>query len=93
MTPRIILCISCLVLAITGAFFAQAADRPRLNPVIEKMEAGQVAYGVWASDFTLAGGAAARRKNADFVMIDMEHSPLWRFDLDSEEGILGQVRG
>jgi 4-hydroxy-2-oxoheptanedioate aldolase len=47
-----------------------------LNPVIEKLAAGKAVFGAIISDFSMSSARTWARSNADYVWLDMEHSPL-----------------
>ena len=47
-----------------------------LNPMIEKLAAGQAVFGPIISDFSMANARTWARSDADYVWIDMEHNPL-----------------
>lgn len=54
---------------------AEDAPAPRINRFVERMESGQSAFGVFASNISLRAGATMAASGLDFVIIDMEHSP------------------
>ena len=47
-----------------------------LNPMVEKLEAGQAVFGPIISDLSMSNARTWARSNADYVWIDMEHNPL-----------------
>lgn len=47
-----------------------------LNPVIEKLAAGKAVFGPIISDLSMQSARTWARSGADYVWIDMEHSPL-----------------
>lgn len=47
-----------------------------LNPVIEKLAAGKAVFGPIISDLSMQSARSWARSGADYVWIDMEHSPL-----------------
>jgi 4-hydroxy-2-oxoheptanedioate aldolase len=47
-----------------------------LNPMIEKLAAGQAVFGPIIGDLSVASARNWARSNADYVWIDMEHNPL-----------------
>ena len=47
-----------------------------LNPMIEKLAAGQAVFGPIIGDLSMANARTWARSNADYVWIDMEHNPL-----------------
>jgi len=56
---------------------AVSAESPvRLNKIIDRLERGEVAVGAFASDRSPDGAAGYARAPLDFVIYDMEHSPL-----------------
>src|SRR5688572_2976049 len=55
---------------------AQLTD-VHLNPVVAKLAAGEVVYGlINAGDLSLANARETARAPVDFVYADMEHNPL-----------------
>jgi 4-hydroxy-2-oxoheptanedioate aldolase len=66
-----------VALALTGACVTRAEDRePRLNRVIELLEKNTPPLGVFVSNVSPRGAAAISSSPLDFIIIDMEHSPL-----------------
>ena len=53
-----------------------AQESVHLNPVIAKLEAGEIVYGLSTQDLSLSYARQAARAPADFMYIDMEHSPM-----------------
>src|SRR5260370_21647083 len=47
-----------------------------LNPMIEKLEAGQAVFGPIIGDLSMTNARTWARSEADYVWIDMEHNPL-----------------
>src|SRR6266851_5859813 len=47
-----------------------------LNPMIEKLAAGQAVFGPIISDLSMTNARTWARSDADYVWIDMEHNPL-----------------
>jgi 4-hydroxy-2-oxoheptanedioate aldolase len=47
-----------------------------LNPVIAKLEAGEIVYGLSTQDLSLSYARNVARAPADFMYVDMEHSPM-----------------
>jgi 4-hydroxy-2-oxoheptanedioate aldolase len=47
-----------------------------LNPMIEKLAAGQAVFGPIIGDLSMANARTWARSAADYVWIDMEHNPL-----------------
>ena len=62
------------LLLVPSALSAQADVH--LNPVIAKLEAGEVVYGLSTQDLSLSYARQVARAPADFVYVDMEHSPM-----------------
>ena len=62
----------------TGRLGAQLAqlEPAHLNPMIEKLAAGQAVFGPITGDLSRVNARALARSNADYVWIDMEHNPL-----------------
>ncbi len=68
---------------------AQAPAPPRLNRVIELMEANKPAFGVFSSNVSVRNGAAMAASGLDFVIVDLEHAP---YDVTQLEGyLLGMI--
>ncbi len=53
-----------------------AAEVKHLNPVIEKLAAGKPFIGFQTSDLSPGNARARGRAEADYVYVDMEHTPL-----------------
>jgi 4-hydroxy-2-oxoheptanedioate aldolase len=47
-----------------------------LNPVIEKLAAGQPFFGVQTGDLSLENARALARADIDYVYLEMEHGPM-----------------
>ena len=62
------------LIVLPGALPAQ--QRVHLNPVIAKLEAGEVVYGLSTQDLALSHAREVARAPADFMYVDMEHSPM-----------------
>ena len=62
----------------TGTLRAQLTPMkpPHLNPAIEKLAAGKPVFGAIISDLSMTSARTWARSGADYVWIDMEHSPL-----------------
>src|SRR4030095_13708913 len=58
----------------TGALSAQEVKH--LNPVIEKLAAGKPFIGLQTSNMWAENARAMARADADYVYVDMEHTPL-----------------
>lgn len=54
---------------------ASAQPDVRLNRVIETLEAGKPAFGVFATNLSHRAGASIAGSRLDFIIIDLEHSP------------------
>src|SRR5688572_16400358 len=56
---------------------AAQPSNPHLNPVVAKLAAGQVVYGLMnTGELSLVNARETSRAPVDFVYVDMEHSPL-----------------
>jgi 4-hydroxy-2-oxoheptanedioate aldolase len=65
------------VLGIAAAADAAAqAQQVRLNRSIETLENGQPVFGIFTGNFSHANARALARSGLDYILIDMEHSPL-----------------
>lgn len=53
-----------------------AQEVGHLNPVIEKLAAGEPFIGFQTSDLSTANARAMARADADYVYVDMEHTPM-----------------
>ena len=53
-----------------------AQEGVHLNPVIAKLEAGEIVYGLSTQDLSLSYARQVARAPADFIYVDMEHSPM-----------------
>lgn len=53
-----------------------AAEAKHLNPVIEKLAAGRPIIGLQAGSLTAENARTMARADADFVYVDMEHTPM-----------------
>ena len=47
-----------------------------LNPVIARLEAGEIVYGLSTQDLSLSYARQVARAPVDFLYVDMEHSPM-----------------
>jgi 4-hydroxy-2-oxoheptanedioate aldolase len=63
-----------VILLLPCALAAQADVH--LNPVIAKLAAGEVVYGLSTQNLSLSYAREVARAPADFVYVDMEHSPM-----------------
>ena len=71
------LCIALLVAGIvtqTGSLGAQEVKH--LNPVIEKLAAGKPFIGFQTGDLSFQNARTMARADADYVYVDMEHTPM-----------------
>jgi 4-hydroxy-2-oxoheptanedioate aldolase len=69
--------IALLMLGIAGPTSALSAQQvTHLNPVIAKLAAGQPFIGFQTSNLTAENARAMARADADYVYVDMEHTPL-----------------
>src|SRR4051812_44636975 len=72
------LCLALLaagIFAQTGTLPAQDAAK-HLNPVIEKLAAGKPFIGFQTGNLSLDNARTLARADADFVYVDMEHTPM-----------------
>jgi len=67
-------CALALLLMIAPAF-AQSPPK-HLNPVIEKLAAGQPFFGVQTGDLSLENARGLARADIDYVYLEMEHGPM-----------------
>src|SRR5262245_18949659 len=71
------LCIALLTAGIvTQTSTVSAHEVKHLNPVIEKLAAGKPFIGFQTGDLTLGNARAMARADADYVYVDMEHTPM-----------------
>ena len=63
------------LLVLLGTAIAAEAQEARLNKTIELLESGQAAIGRFAFDMSNGNAIQTARSPADFVIIDLEHSP------------------
>jgi 4-hydroxy-2-oxoheptanedioate aldolase len=69
--------IALLMLGIAGQTGTLSAQEvPHLNPVIEKLAAGKPFIGFQTSNLSAENARAMARADADYVYVDMEHTPL-----------------
>jgi 4-hydroxy-2-oxoheptanedioate aldolase len=61
---------------VTHAGTLAAQEAKHLNPVIEKLAAGKAIIGFQTGDLTLGNARTMSRADADYVYVDMEHTPL-----------------
>ncbi len=65
-----------LVGTVIGRGQEPAPKSVHLNPVVEKWAQGNAVLGISTEDFSLANAQGIARSGADFVRMEMEHSPL-----------------
>src|SRR5262245_25466996 len=71
------LCIALLTAGIVTQTSAVSSQEVKhLNPVIEKLAAGKPFIGFQTGDLTLGNARAMARADADYVYVDMEHTPM-----------------
>src|SRR5262245_1122082 len=71
------LCIALLTAGIVTQTSAVSSQEVKhLNPVIEKLAAGQPFIGFQTSNLTAENARAMARADADYVYVDMEHTPM-----------------
>jgi 4-hydroxy-2-oxoheptanedioate aldolase len=71
------LAIALLIAGIAGqAGTLSAQEVKHLNPVIEKLAAGKAFIGFQTSNLSAENARAMARADADYVYVDMEHTPL-----------------
>src|SRR3977135_4050345 len=71
------LCIALLTAGMVAQASTLAAQEVKhLNPVIEKLAAGKPFIGFQTGDLTLGNARTLARADADYVYVDMEHTPL-----------------
>ena len=69
--------VALLMLGIAGQTDTLSAQEVKhLNPVIEKLAAGQPFIGFQTSNLSSANARTMARADADYVYVDMEHTPL-----------------
>ena len=64
------------LLFVATSVAGQPSTPRHLNKTIERLEAGEVVFGSFASDKSPSGGAFYGGAPVDFVIYDMEHEPL-----------------
>lgn len=55
---------------------AVAQQSVHLNPIVSRLDAGEVVYGLSTQDLSLSHAREVARAPADFMYVDMEHSPM-----------------
>jgi 4-hydroxy-2-oxoheptanedioate aldolase len=65
----------CSVLVVASSTLP-AQESVHLNPVVARLAAGEVVFGLSTQDLSLAHAREMARAPADFVYIDMEHGPI-----------------
>jgi len=64
------------LLFVATSVAGQPSTPRHLNKTIERLEAGEVVFGTFASDKSPSGGAFYGGAPVDFVIYDMEHEPI-----------------
>jgi 4-hydroxy-2-oxoheptanedioate aldolase len=64
-----------VVIGAWGTMCAQSTPK-HLNPVIEKLAAGQPFFGVQSGDLSLENARQLARADIDYVYLEMEHGPM-----------------
>ena len=62
--------------ALLGPAPLPAQQQYHLNPVIAKLERGEVVYGLSTGDLSMAYAREVARAPADFIYVDLEHNPM-----------------
>ena len=71
------LCIALLMAGIAGQPLTLAAQEAKhLNPVVEKLAAGKAFIGFQTSNLSPENARTMARADADYVYVDMEHTPM-----------------
>jgi len=68
--------IALLMVGIVGTGTVAAQEVKHLNPVIEKLAAGKAFIGFQTANLSAENARAMARADADYVYVDMEHTPL-----------------
>ena len=76
-TPRV-LAAGALVALVAMGLSTLSAQQPRVhvNPVIAKLAAGGTVVGISTGDLSMENARSVAQAEADFVRIDMEHTPM-----------------
>ena len=76
--PLVTLAVGVSFVLATGTLLAQLTPLTpaHLNPTIEKLAAGKPVFGAIISDLSMTSARTWARSGADYVWLDMEHSPL-----------------
>ncbi len=76
-TPRV-LAVGALVALVAMGLSTLSAQQPRVhvNPVIAKLAAGGTVVGISTGDLSMENARSVAQAEADFVRIDMEHTPM-----------------
>ena len=64
------------ILVFVFPYVLSAQRSEHLNPVIAKLEAGEIVYGLSTQDLSSANARQVARAPADFIYADMEHGPM-----------------
>lgn len=67
-----------------------SAAAERLNPLIERLEAGEPAYGIFSGDRDVLNAGRLGRSGLDYIIIDMEHGP---FDVEALRRFILAMKG
>ena len=76
-TPRLLAAGALVALVATG-LSTLSAQQPRVhvNPVVAKLAAGGTVVGISTGDLSMENARTVAQADADFVRIDMEHTPM-----------------
>ena len=66
----------CVLLAPTVTAQLPPLSPAHLNPMVDKLAAGQPVFGLLTQDISRANARTLSRRDTDFIYVDMEHSPL-----------------
>lgn len=84
-----LLCAASAIALVVSMTSLTAQQQRRLNRTIETLEAGKPVFGLATGDFSLVNARALAATDLDFVIIDMEHSPL---DIETlQRFVLGMI--
>lgn len=75
-TPRGVAAGALVALLVTGLPTLSAQQRIHVNPVIAKLAAGGTVVGISTGDLSMENARTVAQADADFVRIDMEHTPM-----------------
>jgi 4-hydroxy-2-oxoheptanedioate aldolase len=71
-----LLCAAASIALVVSLMPVAAQEQRRLNRTIETLESGKPVFGLATGNFSLVNARALATSDLDFVIIDMEHSPL-----------------